>query len=145
MARSPKQHPEKHFRIGLNETKLGIVAPPWVMSGFAYTVGTRKAERMLQLGETPTADEALKLGLVDAVVEEDAVLSEAQKEAEKFIAIPNQARWMSRDLMRQEVLQFLRSEEERQYDVQFFQQLIKNPDVQKSIGTYLARLSGAKK
>ena len=145
MARSPKAHPEKAYRIGLNETKLGIVAPPWVMASFAYVVGQRKAERMLQLGETPTAEEALTIGLVDAVVDEDQVMAAAQKEAERFVAIPAQARWMSRDMMRREVTQFLGGEEERKYDTEFFNQMLTNPDVQTSIGNYLARLGGGKK
>lgn len=145
MARCPKNQPDKLFRIGLNETKLGVVAPPWVMAGYSYVLGSRKAERMLQLGETPTAAEALAIGLVDLVVEEDEVLAAATKEAERFMTVPNQARWMSRDMMRQEVTQFLRSEEEREYDTQFFVQMMNNEDVQKSLGSYLARLSKSKK
>jgi len=145
MAAHPKDQPTKPFRIGLNETKLGIVAPPWVMAGFRYVVGTRKAERMLQLGETPTAEEALAIGLVDKVVQEADVLAEAEKEAARFLAIPNNARWMSRDMMRQEVTQFLASDEEREYDTNFFKQMMGNEDVQRSISGYLARLSGNKK
>ena len=61
------------------------------------------------------------------------------------MAIPNNARWMSRDMMRQEVTQFLASNEEREYDTKFFVQMMNNPDVQKSIGGYLERLSGNKK
>ncbi|CUE60322.1 3,2-trans-enoyl-CoA isomerase, putative [Bodo saltans] len=143
MARSPKAAPEKLFRIGLNETKLGLVAPPWVMAGYSYVLGHRRAERMLQLGETPTADEALMIGLVDSVVEEDQVYATAVKEASRFMAVPNQARWMSRDMVRQEVTAFLRSEEERDYDTQFFMQMVNSEEVQKSIGGYLARLSKA--
>lgn len=144
MARNPAGAPDKLFRIGLNETKLGIVAPPWVMAGYSYVLGHRKAERMLQLGETPTAEEALAIGLIDAVVEEDQVLATALKEAAKFAAIPNQARWMSRDMMRQEVNAFLNSDEARQYDTNFFMQMVATEDVQKNIGNYLARLSGKK-
>lgn len=145
MARCPLGKPERPYRIGLNETKLGIVAPAWVMPAYAQVLGPRTAERMLQLGETPTADDALTIGLVDAVVEEDKVMETAIKELEKFMAVPNQSRWMSRDMMRREYLQLLASEEDREYDTQFVVQLITNPDVQKTLGSYLARLSGKKK
>lgn len=38
------------YRIGLNEVKLGITAPAWVMPAYSYILGSRRAERMLQLG-----------------------------------------------------------------------------------------------
>lgn len=142
MARHPAGKPDRLYRIGLNETKLGITAPAWVIPAYAYVLGSRNAERMLQLGETPTADEALKIGLVDAVVEEEQLRSAAMKEAERFMAIPQQARWMSRDMMRREFLQHIASDEDREYDTQFFVELLMNPEVQKSLETYMARLKG---
>jgi 3,2-trans-enoyl-CoA isomerase len=145
MAKAPAANPERPYRIGLNETKLGIVAPPWVMSSYSYILGTRKAERMLQLGETPTAVEAQALGLVDAVVEEADCIPTAIKEAEKLLAIPTEARWMSKDMMRRELFQFMSTEQDRQYDCDFFTQMISNPDVQGNIGKYLERLGGGKK
>lgn len=145
MARSPAGQPTKPYRIGLNESKIGMIAPPWVMNTFSYVLGSRKAERLLQLGETPTADEALAIGLVDIVVEEGQVLEVATKELEKFIAIPESARWMTRDMMRRDLVQFMSTEEERNYDVEFFWNMLQNPDVQGNIGKYLERLSGGKK
>jgi 3,2-trans-enoyl-CoA isomerase len=147
MARASLKDPAnpKPYRIGLNETKLGIIAPPWVMKTLAYTIGERKAEKMLQLGETPTADEALALGLVDRVVDEADVLEVALKEAAKFAAIPAEARWMSKDMMRRDLMQFFPSEQERLYDAQFFTSLVQNPEVAANVGNYLARLSGGKK
>ena len=145
MARAPKSHPDKFYRIGLNETKLGIIAPPWVMTLYSYTIGQRKAERMLQLGSTPTADEALAIGLVDEVVDEDQVISAAQREVGRLLAVPNQARWMSRDMMRRELTVMLTNEEERNQDTNFVIRMITNADVQKSISQYLERLGGGKK
>ena len=145
MARAPASAPDRLYRIGLNETKLGIVAPPWVMSSYSYILGTRKAERMLQLGETPTADEALALGLVDAVVSEEECIATAVKEAEKLLKIPSEARWMSKDMMRRELFRFMGTDEERQYDTEFFTKMIKTPEVVQSIGNYLSRLGSKKK
>lgn len=142
MARHPAGRPERPYRIGLNETKLGIAAPAWVVPAYAYVVGHRCAERMLQLGETPTADEALRVGLVDAVVEEEQLRAAAVKEAERFMAIPQQSRWMSRDMMRREFLQYIASDEDREYDTQFFVELMMNPEVQKGLEAYMARLRG---
>lgn len=147
MARASLKDPAnpKPYRIGLNETKLGIVAPPWVMRSLAYVVGDRKAERMLQLGETPTADEALAIGLVDKVVEETEIQEAALQEAAKFVAIPNMARMLSKDLSRQHLTSFFREEEARQYDGEFFANLVQNPEVAENVSKYLARLGGGKK
>lgn len=129
------------FRIGLNECKLGLVPPAWVMPAYAYILGSpRTAERMLQLGETPTADDALRLGLVDLVVDnEEKVMEAAQRAAERFMAIPQPSRWMARDMMRREYLQMLASEEDRAYDTEFVSQLIASPEVQGSLEAYLER------
>lgn len=141
MSRSSAAHPEKLYRIGLNETKLGFVAPPWVIGQITYVIGTRKAEKMLQLGETPTADEALAIGLIDQIVDEDKLLSAALQEAEKFASINEQARWMSKDLMRRELFRFMSSPEEREYDTQFFEQILNHPEVMGGIEAYMKKLS----
>lgn len=143
MARGPANDTEgkRLYRIGLNETKLGITAPAWTMPAYSYVLGSRVAERMLQLGETPTADEALKIGLVDEVTPDEASCVEAAfNQAERFLAVPQQSRWMSRDMMRREYLQMLASEEDRQYDTDFVTQLISSPEVQQNLDAYMDRL-----
>lgn len=132
--------PPRLYRIGLNECKLGLVAPAWVMPAYGYLLGSRRAERMLQLGETPSAEEALQLGLVDQVVEsEERVMEAALRMAERFSAIPKPSRWMARNTMRQEYLDMLASEENRHYDTEFFSNLIGSPEVQGSLEAYLER------
>lgn len=143
MARGPKDNANANrlYRIGLNETKLGLTAPPWTMPAYAYLLGSRQAEKMLQLGETPVADDAQKLGLVDEVaVDDEAAMAVAYQQAERFLAIPQQSRWMTRDMMRREYLQMLASDEERNYDTEFFLQFVQSPEVQKNLGNYVDRL-----
>lgn len=146
MARASMKDPAnpKAYRIGLNETKLGIVAPPWVMRSLSYAIGERKAERMLQLGETPTAEEALTIGLVDRVVEENEIVDAAVHEALRFSAIPAEARWLTKDLSRQALTGFFSTPDARKYDGEFFANMIQNPEVVDNIGKYLARLGGKK-
>lgn len=145
MARGPKggNNTARHYRIGLNETKLGLTAPAWVMPAYAYMLGSRVAERMLQLGETPVADEALQMGLVDEVVaDEERALESAYAHADRFLAVPHASRWMSRDMMRREYTQMLASDEDRKYDCDFVTEMIGSPEVQKNLGGYLDRLKG---
>ena len=63
--------------IGLNETKLGIVAPFWFAETLVNTIGFRWSERHLQLGELVTPQQALKIGLVDEVVPAADVVPQA--------------------------------------------------------------------
>ena len=68
-------------RIGLNETLLGIAAPPWLGQAMVNTIGMRNAELSLGLGLLYSPQEALGIGLVDKVVSADAVVSNALDEA----------------------------------------------------------------
>ena len=48
--------------IGLNETKLGLVAPFFFTDMMISAIGTRQAELALGLGSLFTAEDALRLG-----------------------------------------------------------------------------------
>ncbi|CAC9520690.1 putative 3,2-trans-enoyl-CoA isomerase, mitochondrial precursor [Leishmania infantum JPCM5] len=143
MARGPKDNTNNNrlYRIGLNETKLGLVAPPWVMPAYAYLLGSRQAERMLQLGETPVADDARNLGLIDEVAaDEESTIEAAYQQAERFLSVPQQARRVARDMVRCEYLRLLATEDDRNYDTEFFTQYMLRPEVQKNLESYLERL-----
>jgi 3,2-trans-enoyl-CoA isomerase len=145
MARAPAGKPEKLFRVGLNETALGIVAPPWVAKNMSHWVGTRKADIMLQRGDLVTADEALAINLVDEVVATPAeVKPAAELIAAKLMAMPHEARWMSKTMMRRDMLGLLETDEQRRYDTAFYTRLLQNEDVQKNISDYLAALKAKK-
>jgi hypothetical protein len=51
------------FRIGLNETQVGLVAPEGIQALLVRVVGPHRAERLLVAGAMPEADEALRIGL----------------------------------------------------------------------------------
>lgn len=146
MAKHPEGKADKPYRIGLNETKLGIVAPPWVMQSCAYVVGQRKAERMLTLGETPTAVEAEKMGLVDLAVDQAEVLPAAIKEVVKAAALDEAARSMSKDLMRRSCVELLGGDDPeggmsaREYDTSFFVSMVTSEAVQKNLKAYMESL-----
>ncbi|ORC86789.1 3,2-trans-enoyl-CoA isomerase [Trypanosoma theileri] len=143
MAAHPAGKPERPYRIGLNEVKLGIPAPAWAIRAYAAVLGPRRAERMVQLGETPTAAEAASIGLVDLVVaEEGDVLAAATREAERFLAVAQPSRWMMRDIMRRELLEDIYSDEAREHETQFVVGLMMDAEVQRSLEAYVARLKG---
>ena len=51
-------------------------------------IGVRQADKALQLGSLFTPDDAVRLGLVDHVVDEDKLMESAQSEMKKWLKIP---------------------------------------------------------
>jgi 3,2-trans-enoyl-CoA isomerase len=56
------------FKIGLNEAKIGLVAPAWAIDLMKNTIGFRPTDMLCQKGSLISSQEALKIGLVDEVV-----------------------------------------------------------------------------
>ncbi|KAJ1973647.1 dodecenoyl-CoA isomerase [Dimargaris verticillata] len=59
----------KQPTIGLNEVKVGLPLPIWLSERFAQVCGQRYAEKELPFGAMFSPQEALRMGLVDKVVE----------------------------------------------------------------------------
>ena len=127
-------------KIGLNETKLGIVAPPWLAQQMIDCIGVRQAELALSLGTLYTPEEALKIHLVDEVKPLSDVRTTARNEAQKWgMSIPPQARVASKLLIRQPHIDKLRATSEQ--DIDHFAKFITNPKVQQNIAGYLDMLA----
>lgn len=70
--------------LGLPEMKLGII-PGWGgTQRLPLTVGVAAAKRMILLGDSVKAEEALKMGLVDKVVPQNMLEAEAEELAQKL-------------------------------------------------------------
>jgi 3,2-trans-enoyl-CoA isomerase len=125
--------------IGLNESKLGIVAPPWLGQQMVDTVGRRNAELSLALGTLYSPEEALKIGLVDLVVPQDQVEAKASEAALQWAKIPAQARVASKTMIRKDRLDRLKAS--RSQDVERFANFITTEKVQDSLTAYLDMLA----
>ncbi|XP_032786797.2 enoyl-CoA delta isomerase 1, mitochondrial [Daphnia magna] len=127
-------------KIGLNETKLGIVAPFWFKDTFVNTIGVRQSERALQLGSLFTPDEALKIGLVDRVLPDpEAATAVAESELKEFLQIPAMVRYLSKMRIREAALKDLL--ENREKDLNTFVNFATTDAVQKGLGIYLQSLA----
>lgn len=130
--------------MGLNEAKFGLVAPQWFATSLQSVVGTRQAERMLQLGEMVSFDQAKQLGLVDELVPRQDVVSVAEKRASDWASNgPWESRHQTKLLLRQEAVDRLRGGLDR--DTERFLSIVKNATVQDNLGKYMASLSKPKK
>jgi Delta3-Delta2-enoyl-CoA isomerase len=121
--------------IGLNEAKLGIVAPQWLGQQMIDTVGCRQCERSLQLALLYTPEDALKINLIDCVVSKDTVHAHAEKVALEFTKIPSKARHSSKLILRKQRIESMIAT--RQHDLDTFIATINNPTTQENLSKYL--------
>ncbi|KAG9408084.1 dodecenoyl-CoA isomerase [Aphanomyces cochlioides] len=128
--------------IGLNETKLGIVAPFWMKDVMQNTIGHRETEKMLGLGLQVDALTAKKIGLVDEAVEVEQVFPLAEKMLQEWLAIPGHARKATKHLMRNETAERLRRD--LKGDTDHFVDFAETDRVQNALGAYIAALKKPK-
>lgn len=93
------------FRIGLNEVQVGLPVPDVICHAMARLVGSGTANRMLTAGELVLPDEALRIGLVDALADDPAATRQAAIDwasnvaAQPAIAVASTRRTVRADLM----------------------------------------------
>lgn len=95
------------FRIGLNETQVGLVAPEGIQRLMRRVVGPYRAERLLVAGEMLDAEQALQAGLVDELVEIDNVGHRARVWLEQLLALPRVAMLQTRAIARADLVEAL--------------------------------------
>ena len=81
---------EGPFRIGLNETQVGLVAPEGIQALMQRVVGKHRSERLLVAGAMVESGEALRIGLVDELAGIEAVDTRARVWLEELLALPRE-------------------------------------------------------
>ena len=136
--------PPKPFVIGLNETRLGIVAPSWFADTLLNTVNSRRtAERLLTRGDLITSQEALACQLVDSVVPTADVMAAAEAEMDLLLSVSDRARHASKMLLRQPAIDDLLAKKQDEED--WFVSLALSSPVQASLTAYMKALQGRSK
>lgn len=92
------------FAIGLNETRVGLVAPDGIQHLLRRVVGPRQAERLLLTGELVQAEQALAMGLVDELVEIDHVATRARVWLEQLLELPREPMLETRRIARADLV-----------------------------------------
>lgn len=135
---------ESRATIGLNETLLGIVAPKWFRNLYVNRIGFGRAEHALKIGKLFTPEEALKLNLINELVESPAdLMSKAEEELDKWIKIPSAALHMTKLSLRQShVDELISYEKEEVEQIVYF---TKQDIVQNALQKYIENLKGKKK
>ncbi len=90
------------YKIGLNETQVGLMLPPFIHRALVRLVGAHKAERLIVSGALVSPGEARALGLVDDVVESPAAaVEQALAWCKGHLALPPRAMSINRRTMRE--------------------------------------------
>lgn len=125
------------YRIGLNETQVGLVAPEGIQSLLARVVGPHRAERLLVSGALVEATEALALGLVDELTGIDEVATRARVWLEALLQLPRGPVLETRRIARRDVVAALQPE---RIDLPRFVAAWMQPDTQAGLRAMLARI-----
>lgn len=80
------------FIIGLNEVPVGIIVPNVIFQSYSFWLGQAAASRSLLEGKLFSPSEAKEIGLVDAVVNQESILTAAERQARKYMAF-EQTTW----------------------------------------------------
>jgi enoyl-CoA hydratase/carnithine racemase len=102
---------EGDFKIGLNEVAVGLPLPRVIHSTLVRVVGPAAAEKLAVAGLLVPAGEALRLGLVDELVPQEAVVERALQKARDWVALPPRAMSETRALARRDLVESFEREE----------------------------------
>ena len=128
---------EGPFRIGLNETQVGLVAPDGIQHLMRRTVGIHRAERLLVGGELVESARALDIGLVDELAPHAAVVPRAVAWLEALLALPREPVLRTRAIARADLHAALAPE---RIDIDTFVDAWNDPDTQAGLRALVARL-----
>ncbi|MGY1519827.1 enoyl-CoA hydratase/isomerase family protein [Luteimonas sp. A482] len=128
---------EGDYRIGLNETQVGLVAPEGIQRLIRRVVGPHRAERLLVAGEMVDAQRALRIGLVDELAAIGDVPQRAHAWLAQLLALPRKPMLATRAIARADVIDALRPE---LLDLDRFVASWNDPDTQSALRALLAKL-----
>lgn len=124
------------FKIGLNETQLGISMPEVAIEVTKNIISARRTEIALTQGTIFTTQEAFEIGLVDEIATDK---NEATEKCLKFLNsyknIPKEARALTKLNFRKKVLDLFNADRER--DIENFVNFTKSKATQKMLKAFL--------
>lgn len=89
-----------NYRIGLNETQVGLVVPEVIQATLRRLIGSHRAERLMVAGAMLEAGRALDIGLVDELADAELVVDHAIQWLKDLLALPAEAMAETRRIAR---------------------------------------------
>jgi enoyl-CoA hydratase len=129
-------------RIGVPEMLVGVPFPPVVLELLRFSIAPQTLQTLIYTGRTVTAGEAKTMGIIDEVVEPDALQTRAEEQARQLAALPADAfRFAKRQLRDPYIRRARRYENEYGRDIH---RMWSEPETHGRIREYLARTVGKK-
>lgn len=91
---------EGPFKLGLNETQVGLALPRAILASLQRLLGPHQAERHVVAGNMIDSAAALKVGLVDELVAPDQVIPRALEWCRFHLGLPSRAMRINRESAR---------------------------------------------
>lgn len=88
------------FRIGLNETQVGLIVPDCIQLALRRIIGRYRAERLLVAGSMLESEQALAAGMVDELATVEQVRQRAHVWLRNLLALPRRAMLGTRTMAR---------------------------------------------
>ena len=127
----------RNARFSMPFVQLGICPEAASSLLMPQMVGYHRAAEKLLLGEPFGADEALAIGFVNAVLDDDAVLAHAQRQAAKLAALPASSvrttKWLMKGDHGDDVAARMRKEG------QAFREMLASPEAREAFSAFLAK------
>ncbi len=99
------------YRIGLNETQVGLALPDFIHEALVRLVGAHRAERMIVSGALLSPDQALDHQLVDALADDaEATVTAAVNWCEQLLKLPRRTMLANRATMRRSLTELFEHE-----------------------------------
>lgn len=131
MARGP-------YRIGLNETQVGLPVTDAIQYLMRRVIGNHRAERLIVAGTMLESAQALNIGLVDELTDGGEVVARALHWLHELLALPSTPMLTTRNLARADMVTALDGFTDAHLD-QFLNDWY-SPDTQAALQALLARL-----
>jgi enoyl-CoA hydratase/carnithine racemase len=125
------------FRIGLNETQVGLVAPMGIQQLMERVVGKHRAGVLLATGDLVDAERALAIGMVDELVPGDQVVARSVEWLQALLQLPRQPVLTTRAISRADLIAALAPEN---IQLDRFIDAWTEPDTQAGLKALVARL-----
>lgn len=95
------------YRIGLNETQVGLAVPEAIQYLMRRIVGAHRAERLVVAGAMVESRKAFELGIVDELAEQENVTEVALNWLRKHAALPQGPMRITRAIARADIIKAL--------------------------------------
>jgi enoyl-CoA hydratase/carnithine racemase len=126
------------YKIGLNETQVGLAVPAAIQAALRRLVGAYRAERLMVSGTMLEPAEAKAVGFVDELVAHDLVVPRAIAWLGELLALPSVAMNETRRIARADLVAIF--EQRDGFRVEDILEIWFAPEAQAVLGALVARL-----